>query len=85
MGRTKNGNATRGDRVKCPFGDVSEMDKWKKGEKMQYRKKKIIEKIVKKNYNNELEEILENKHFEEYVKSTLLSILYKIEASYKDV
>ena len=52
---------------------------------MQYRKKKIIEKIVKKNYNNELEEILENKHFEEYVKSTLLSILYKIEASYKDV
>ena len=52
---------------------------------MQYRKKKILEKIVKKNYNNELEEILENKHFEEYVKSTLLSILYKIEASYKDV
>lgn len=38
--------------------------------------KKIFDKIVKKNYNNELEEILEKKYFAENVKSTLLSMLY---------
>ena len=48
-------------------------------------KKKLLDKIVKKDYNNELEKILEEKQFSENVKSTLLSILYKIEASYKDV
>ena len=51
---------------------------------MQKKKDKFLEKIVKKNYNNELEEILETKSFEENVKNLLLSILYKIEASYKD-
>ena len=40
--------------------------------------------IVKKNYNNQLEAVLEKKYFDEDVKSILLSILYKIEASYKD-
>lgn len=49
------------------------------------QKKNILNKIVKKDYNNELEKILEEKNFDENVKSTLLSILYKIEASYKDL
>ena len=40
--------------------------------------------IVKKDYNNQLETVLEKKYFDEDVKSILLSILYKIEASYKD-
>lgn len=52
---------------------------------MQQKKKNILEKIVKKDYNNELEKILEEKQFGENVKSTLLSILYKIEAAYKDL
>lgn len=46
--------------------------------------KKIFDKIVKKNYNNKLEEILEKKYFAENVKSTLLSMLYRIDAAYKD-
>lgn len=49
------------------------------------QKKNILQKIVKKDYNNELEEILEQKQYKENVKSTLLSILYKIEAAYKDL
>lgn len=52
---------------------------------MPQKKKNIIEKIVKKDYNNELEEILEQKQFGENAKSTLLSILYKIEVAYKDL
>lgn len=52
---------------------------------MQQNKKNLIEKIVKKDYNNELEKILEEKQFSENVKSTLLSILYKIEVAYKDL
>ena len=51
---------------------------------LQKKKDNFLEKIVKKDYNNELEQILEKKYFEENVKSTLLSILYKIEAGYKD-
>ena len=51
---------------------------------MQKKKDKFFEKIVKKNYNDELEEVLEKKYFAENVKSTLLSILYRIEAAYKD-
>ena len=51
---------------------------------MQKRKDKFLDKIVIKNYNNELEEILEKKNFDENTKSILLNILYKIEASYKD-
>ena len=40
--------------------------------------------IVKKDYNNQLETVLEKKYFDEDVKSILLNILYKIEAAYKD-
>ena len=49
------------------------------------QKKNLLDKIVKKDYNNELEKILEGKQFGEHEKSTLLNILYKIEAAYKDV
>ena len=52
---------------------------------MQTKKENLINKIVKKNFNNELEIVLEQKEFEENVKSTLLSILYKIETAYKDI
>lgn len=52
---------------------------------MIQKKKNLLKKIVKKDYNNELEKILEQKQFGEHEKSTLLNILYKIEASYKDV
>ena len=52
---------------------------------MKPKKKKLIGKLVKKNYNNELEHVLDNKVFDEYAKNTLLSILYKIEASYDDL
>mgnify|MGYP003376378714 FL=1 len=54
------------------------------GEEMLSKKEKIIGKIVKKNYNNELEEVLEKKLFDEHAKNLLLSILYKIEAGYED-
>lgn len=52
--------------------------------KVQIKKEKLLDKIVIKNYNNELEEVLEKKNFDENTKSILLNILYKIEASYKD-
>lgn len=51
---------------------------------MQKKKDNLIEKIVRKDYNNELEKVLEKKAFTENTKSILLDILYKIEASYKD-
>lgn len=51
---------------------------------MQKNKDKLFDKIVKKNYNNMLEEILEKKPYEETVKSNLLNILYKIETAYGD-
>ena len=51
---------------------------------MQKKKEKLLDKIVKKDYNNELEMILEKKSFDESAKNLLLNILYKIEASYKD-
>ena len=51
---------------------------------MHKKTDKFIEKIVKKDYNNELEKVLETKSFAENVKSSLLSILYKIETAYKD-
>ena len=52
---------------------------------MQTKKENLINKIVKKDFNNELESALEQKAFEENAKSSLLSILYKIEAAYKDI
>ena len=51
---------------------------------MQKKNEKLLDKIVKKDYNNELERVLEKKPYAENVKSILLSILYKLEASYKD-
>jgi len=50
---------------------------------LQKKSEKIID-IIKKDYNNKLEAVLEKKYFDENVKSILLSILYKIETSYKD-
>lgn len=51
---------------------------------MQNKKEKFLDKIVKKDYNNELETVIENKDFDESAKNLLLSIIYKIEAAYKD-
>lgn len=56
----------------------------RKEKKMQKKKEKFLNKIVKKNYNNELEMILEKKSFDETAKNLLLNMLYKMEASYKD-
>ena len=49
-------------------------------------KNKILSKlnIRIKDYNNELEKILENKLFSYDVKNLLLSMLYKIENAYSD-
>lgn len=51
---------------------------------MSNKGQNIIEKIVKRDYNNDLEEILATKKYEEDVKNLLLDILYKIDNSYKD-
>ena len=51
---------------------------------LQKKTDKFLDKIVKKDYNNELEKVLEKKYFDENVKSMLLSILYKVETAYKD-
>ena len=51
---------------------------------MSSKKDFLIGKFVKKDYNDELETILENKQFSEDEKNILLNILYKIENSYKD-
>lgn len=45
-------------------------------------KKDFFSKL--KNYNNELEQILEKKEFASDIKNLLLSMFYKIEVSYKD-
>ena len=51
---------------------------------MQRKKDNFLDKLVKKNYNDQIEEVLENKKFDESAKNLLLSMLYKVEASYKD-
>lgn len=51
---------------------------------LQKKTDKFLDKIVKKDYNNELEKVLEKKYFDENVKSMLLNILYKVETAYKD-
>lgn len=51
---------------------------------MTKRKEKLLDKFVKKDYNNDLEEILSKKHFKEEVKNLLLDSLYKTENAYKD-
>lgn len=45
-------------------------------------KKEIFSKL--KNYNNELEQVLEKKDFSSDIKNLLLSMFYKIEMGYKD-
>ena len=47
-------------------------------------KEELFSKLKFKNYNNELEKILEKKDFSVDVKNLLLSMLYKIEVSYED-
>ena len=44
----------------------------------------MLEKFIKKDKNEELEQILDQKNIEEHAKNLLQSILYKIEVSYKD-
>ena len=44
----------------------------------------MLEKLIKKDKNEELEKILENKNIEEHAKNLLQGILYKIEVSYKN-
>ena len=51
---------------------------------MQKKTDEFFKKLVKKDYNDELEKVLEKKYFDENTKSLLLSILYKVEAAYKD-
>lgn len=47
-------------------------------------KEKFFSKLTFRDYNNQLEKILEKKDFSMNAKNLLLSMLYKIEASYKD-
>ena len=51
---------------------------------MKNKRDKLLGKIIKKDYNNELEEVLSKKNFNEDVKNLLLDILYKIENAYGD-
>ena len=51
---------------------------------MAKRKEKLLDKIVKKDYNNDLEEILAKKKYPEEVKNLLQDGLYKTENAYKD-
>ena len=51
---------------------------------MVKKKENLFDKLVKKDYNNDLEEVLSKKIFKEEVKNLLLDILYKVEMSYKD-
>ena len=51
---------------------------------MSKNKETLLEKIVQKDYNNQLEKVIETKDFDEDVKNLLLSIFYKIDVSYKD-
>ena len=44
----------------------------------------MLEKFIKKDRNEELEQILDEKNIEEQAKNLLQGILYKIEVSYKD-
>lgn len=48
------------------------------------KKKTILDKIVYKDYSNQLEKVIETKDFDEGVKNLLLEIFYKVDVSYKD-
>jgi len=47
-------------------------------------REKLIDKFVKKDYNNDLEEVLAKKNYSEEVKNLLQDSLYKTENAYKD-
>ena len=51
---------------------------------MAKHKETLLDKFVKRDYNNDLEEILSEKAYQEEAKNLLLDILYKIDISYKD-
>lgn len=51
---------------------------------MTKRKEKLIDKFVKKDYNNELEKILSKKNYSEEAKNLIQDGLYKTENAYKD-
>lgn len=51
---------------------------------MQKKNDNFLGRIVKKDYNNNLEKVLSKKDFSEEVKNTLLSMFYKIENGYND-
>ena len=51
---------------------------------MARKKQKILGRLVKKDYDNDLEEVLLKKNFQAEVKSFLLNIMYKIDYSYTD-
>ena len=51
---------------------------------MSNKSQNIIDKIVRKDFNNELEQVLASKSYEEDVKNLLLDILYKIDNAYND-
>ena len=48
------------------------------------KKEDLFSKLNIKDYNNQLENVLENKSFAEDTKNILLNILYKIETAYED-
>ena len=51
---------------------------------MAKKREKLLDKLVKRDYINDLEEVLAKKKYKEEVKNLLLDIFYKIENSYKD-
>ena len=48
------------------------------------KKEKLLNKIVKGNFNNNLEKVLSKKDFPIEVKNELLTMFYKIETGYDD-
>ena len=90
MGRVKNGKTTRTpNRIKIYYYNLIYATGWeriynerKKVETLE--KEKIIQKLKIKDYNEELEEILDTKTFSKDVKNLLSSMLYKVENSYED-
>ena len=51
---------------------------------MERKADKLLRKMHIKDYTNSLEKVLERKYFSIDTKNLLLSMLYKIENSYKD-
>ena len=51
---------------------------------MTKKREKLIDKFVKKDYNNDLEEVLAKKDYSEEAKNLLQDSLYKTENAYKD-